>query len=165
MNRIKRGRSIDTIFVLIVFSIFAISVLMVLMLGASIYRNINEVSRENEAEQTALSYIWTKVKSFDNAGSISVGDFAGSSALFLDEKVGETLFRTTIYSHNGWLMELYSEAGLTFSPSDGDRIVQVEDLSFRAVENQQVELNNNTLIKVTVENKMLLLSPRSGRGE
>ena len=157
MKRVIRGRSIDTIFVLIVFSIFAFSVLMVLMLGASVYRNINDISRENEQGHTALSYIWTKTKNFDNAGSISVGDFAGAPALFIDEKIGETFFRTRVYYHNGWLMELYSEATLEFSPRDGDRIVQVDELSFREVE--------NTLIEVTVNDMTLLLSPRSERGD
>ena len=154
MNKVMRGRSIDTIFVLIIFSVFAISILLVLMFGASIYRNVNELSRENESEQTALSYIWTKTKNFDNAGSISIGDFNGIQALFIYETFGEFNFRTAIYHYDGWLYELFSEAEFEFSPDAGTRIVMVDNLTFEAVD--------NGLFSATAGDKSLLLSPRSG---
>jgi len=156
MNKAIRGRSIDTIFVLIVFSIFAFSVLMVLMLGASIYRNINDISREGQYEHTALSYVWTKTKNFDDAGSIHVGDFSGVPALFIDELLGGTEYRTAIYNYDGWLYELFSETALEFSPEDGVRITMIDNLRF--------EDAGNNLIRVTTGTKTLLLSPRSGLG-
>ena len=154
MNKVIRGRSIDTIFVLIVFSIFAFSVLMVLMLGASIYRNINDIARDGQDEHTALSYVWTKTKNFDDAGSVHVGDFSGVPALFIDESIDDIKYRTAIYNYDGWLMELFSEAALEFYPTDGVRVVMIDNLSFDAVD--------NGLIKVTAGDKVLLLSPRSG---
>ena len=154
MSKAIRGRSIDTIFVLIVFSIFAISVLMVLMLGASIYRNINETSRENEAEQTALSYIWTKTKNYDNADSLGIGEFNGSQALFIYETFGDMVYRTVVYHYDGWLYELFSEATLEFSPADGVRIVMVDDLSF--------ELVDSGLIRAASGTMNIFLTPRSG---
>jgi len=154
MSKMSRGRSIDTIFVLIVFSIFALSVLMVLMLGASIYRNINEISHDGQSEHTALSYIWTKTKNFDEAESISVGDFQGVPALFIDEKIGDYYFRTAIYHYDGWLCELFSEVELDFSPQAGERVIRVDEMRFDTVE--------NGLIRATTGAKSLLLSPRSG---
>ena len=153
MNKVIRKRSIDTIFVLIVFSIFAVSILMVLMFGASIYRNINELSRESESEHTALSYIWTKTKNFDDADSISIGEFNGITALLIDESFGDYNFRTAIYHYDGWLYELFSQVGLEFSPADGTRIVMVDNLSFETV--------NDRLFRATAGDKSLLLSPRS----
>jgi len=154
MSKFVRSRSIDTVFVLIVFSIFAVSVLMVLMLGASIYQNINDISREDELEQTALSYIWTKTKNFDKAGSISIGDFNGKPALFFNESLGGTDFRTAVYHYDGWLYELFSDAALEFSPADGERVVMVDDLSFESAE--------NGLFRVSSGDIILLLYPRSG---
>jgi len=156
MNKITRGRSIDTIFVLIVFSIFAFSVLMVLMLGASIYRNINDISREGQYERTVLSYVRTKTKNFDDAGSITVDYFNGVSALRIDEIIGNTEFRTVIYNHDGWLLELFSEAALDFSLGDGSRIARVGDMSFEQID--------HGLIKVNAGDLSLLLSPRSDSG-
>ena len=156
MSKLSRGRSIDTIFVLIVFSVFALSVLMVLMLGASVYRNINDMSNEGQSEHTALSYIWTKTKNFDNAGSIHVGDFQGVPALFIDEKLGDAYYRTAIYHFDGWLCELFSEAALEFSPGDGVRVIRVDEMHFEPV--------SNGLIRATTGTRSLLLSPRSGFG-
>jgi len=154
MNKVTRGRSVDTVFVLIVFSIFAFSVLMVLMLGASVYRNINDISREGQYEHTALSYIWTKAKNFDEAGSIQVSDFNGVPALFINETLGGTDFRTAIYHHDGWLFELFSEAALEFSLDDGIRIIRVDELDFREIE--------SGLIEVISGERRLFLSPRAG---
>ena len=154
MSKFHRSRNIDTIFVLIVFSIFAISVLMVLMLGASIYRNINDISHDGEFEHTALSYVWTKVKNFDNAGGIQLGTFHGIPALFIDEYIGGTHFRTAIYHHDGWLCEIFSEATLEFRPSDGVRVVGVDELVFAPCDYD--------LIRVSTGERSLLLSPRSG---
>jgi len=152
----KSGRSIDTVFVLIVFSVFAISVLMVLMLGASIYRNINDITIENQNEHTALAYIWTKTKNFDQVDGISVGDFNGISALFIDENIDGTHFRTIIYNHNGWLLELFSDASLEFSLNDGVPVVPADGLHFEAIE--------HGLIQVTISDMSLYLSPRSVLG-
>jgi len=157
MNRALRGRSIDTVFVLIVFSIFAFSVLMVLMLGAGVYRNVNDMSREGQQENTALSYIWSKTKNFDNADSIKVGDFNGVSALFIDERLGGTDFRTVIYHHDGWLLELFSEMTLEFSLEDGRRIISIDEMNFESI--------SDGLIRVTTGNRSLLLSPRSSLNE
>ena len=154
MRKYRSGRSVDTIFVLVIFSIFAFSVLLVLMLGASVYRNINDISRDGEQEHTALSYIWTKSKNFDNANSIHVGDFEGVPALFIDEAFGDTEFRTAIYYYDGWLYELFSETDLSFSPADGVRIAPVNGLRFNDL--------GEGLIEVSTGGKNLIFSPRSG---
>ena len=153
MNKVIKGRNIDTIFVLIVFSIFALSVLMVLMLGASVYRNINDISRAEQNEHTALSYIWTKLKNFDDENAISVGDFNGIPAVFIDETLGGTDYRTAIYLYDGWLLELFSETALDFAPESGRRIVQLNSLSFNETD--------HGLIEVSLGSKKLLLSPRA----
>ena len=153
MNKKLRGRSIDTIFVLIVFSIFAFSVLMVLMLGASIYKNINDISREDEHERTVLSYVRTKTKNFDVAGNVSVEKFHGVSALCIYENIDGTEFRTVIYGYDGWLYELFHDSSLAFSLDGGVRVSRIDDISFEQLD--------HGLIRVTTGDLSLLLSPRS----
>jgi len=153
MRKVTRGRNIDTLFVLIVFGIFAFSVLMVLMLGASIYRNINDISRGGQDERLVLSYVRTKIRNFDEAGGVYVDQFNGVPALVINERLGETDFNTFIYNHNGWLYELFSEASLEFSPGDGVRIAQINNVQF--------EEDAGGLIKVSAGNFSILLFPRS----
>ena len=154
MNSATKKRSMDTIFVLIVFGIFAFSVLMVLMLGASVYRNINDISRAEQHEHTAVSYIWTKIKNFDEIDAVSIGDFGGVPAIFIDENLGGTDFRTIIYVYDGWLLEIFSEASLEFSPENGRQIVKADNMILNEA--------GFGLIEITLGSRKLLISPRGG---
>ena len=157
MNRALRGQKIDTIFVLIIFCVFAMSVLMVLMLGAGIYNEIVDTSREGDEPRTALSYIWTKVKNNDSINVIHIGDFQGSSALFLDEVYGDTTYSTSIYHYDGWIYELFCEVGLEFDRESGTPVLKVSDLTFNEFD--------EGFIKVSSGSMSLLLSPRAGAGD
>jgi len=157
MKNTTRGHRIDTVFVLIVFCIFAVSVLMVLMLGANTYSRITELSREESSERTVLSYIWTKAKNSDEAGSVGVGDFHGLPSLFIDEEFGGVRYRTVVYHHNGWVHELFSEEGLEFFPEDGVRIIATRELGFEKLD--------HGLIRVYAGTRSLLISPRSAARE
>ena len=153
MLKATRGQRIDTVFVLLIFSVFAVSILIVLMLGASIYQNIAEMSEEGADERLALSYVWTKTKKSNDAGIVSVSNFDGESALVIDEMIGDRHFQTIIYHDDGWLLELFSEKGFGLDRSDGSKVMRVDDLSFEAVE--------YGLIKVTSGNRTLFIYPLS----
>jgi len=149
MIHTNRGHRIDTIFVLIIFCVFAVSVLMVLMLSASTYENVTELSREGHADRSVLSYIWTKVKNSDNAGQIHVGEFHGLSALYIEEDIGQTQYKTVVYHYNGWVYELFCEADLEFRPEDGAQIIRIENLTFEDTDNGSIIVSsggNNLII-------------------
>ena len=154
MLKATRGQRMDTVFVLIIFSIFAISVLIVLMLGAGIYRRISDISHDGADERTVLSYIWTKTKNFNEADMLSVTGFHGENALAINEVLGGTEYQTLVYHHDGWLCELFTEKGLGLSPQDGVRVMRLESISFESLE--------HGLIRVTTGGKSLLISPLSG---
>ncbi|MCL2226517.1 MAG: DUF4860 domain-containing protein [Oscillospiraceae bacterium] len=146
-------QSISTVFVLIIFCIFAVSVLMVLMLGVSIYQNLTEISREEQDQRLALSYIRTKVRSNDESERLHIGEFHGHPALIYHEVFGGRLFRTVIYHYNGWLNELFSEADLDFSPADGTQIMPLDEL--------RLEELGEGLIMVATGTRSLLLHTRT----
>ena len=153
---------VDTVFVLIIFSVFALSVLLVLTLGARIYRNMTDITSENQKERALLSYIWTKAKNGDKKESIHVGEFCGLNALLFDEEFGGTPYRTSIYQYDGWLYELFCETELLedqtsgFLPEDGVQVMEIGELAFESIE--------FGMIKVSSGDLSLLLSPRSGTG-
>jgi len=147
-----REQKIDTIFVLIIFCVFAVSVLMVLMLGASVYRNMTEITSDGSDERTTLAYIWSKVKNSDDAQSIETGEFQGLSALYIYEEYDSVKYHTIVYYYNGWVYELFSEAELEFYPEDGIKIIKVDGLTFEDFQ--------HGLIKVTAGRSSLLVSPR-----
>jgi hypothetical protein len=158
MKKSIKGRRIDTIFVLIVFGIFAFSVLMVLMLGAGIYRSMNEISQEGQNERLVLSYVRTKVKNYDGADRIHIGHFHGIPALTIDERIGDEVYQTLIYHYDGWLYELYSETPQFFAPEEGMKILEIDNLVYS--EEQQ-----GGFIRITTGDLYIILSPRGRLNE
>jgi len=154
-------RRIDTIFVLIIFSVFALSVLMVLMLGARVYKSMTDIAKERQDERTLLSYVWTKVKINDKNGSIRIGEYFGLNVLCFDEEYEQTMYTTAIYLHDGWVYELYTETSLLaesdpqhgFAPEDGVKVMGIESLEFTQY--------SHGLIKVATNTSHLLIYPRS----
>ena len=155
------GKSkIDTVFVLVIFSVFALSVLLVLMFSAGVYKSVTDLAREHEEERTLLSYIWTKVKNNDKDGSIRVIDFHGINALCFDEYFeGENFelvqYSTVIYQYEGWVCELFYETELNLAPEDGVQIMRIGSMTFEDYDNAE------GMIKVSAGSKSQLLYPRS----
>jgi len=146
----------DTVFVLMTFCVFAMSVLLVLALSASAYQNMNEISGAGRDEHVALSYVRTRIRSTDTASSIVAGYFDGVSALFLEETFGGDVFVTVIYHYNGWVHELFHERGSSLSPAQGTPIIQAGSLRFETL--------SHGLIRATAGDRDMLIFPRSAAG-
>ena len=149
----KQQNKVDTAFVLLIFCVFAVSVLVVLMLGGSIYRNMVDISRDGHDERTALSYVRTKIRNLDSEGFITVEYFDGIPSLSVQEVFGDRIFNTRIYHYDGYVRELFHEAGFEFYLGDGTRIVSADKLYFEALE--------DGLIRASTDIGSLIISPRS----
>lgn len=156
MSRTIKSQKLDTVVALMVFCVFAASVLMVLTLGGSIYKSTNELYQEGYEERTGLSYIWSKVKNGDESGSVYIDSFQGLSVLCLDEEYGGVTYQTKLYLYDGWIYELFCEADLEFSPEEGIPVMQIQSLDFKQME--------NGLIKAASDSEELIILPRSKRG-
>lgn len=148
MKKAKHGQRIDAVFVLLIFSIFVISVLIVLVFGASIYQNVSEYMETDAYDRLVLSYISTRIKTSNDAGMIYIAEFYGENALMIDEVFGDREFQTIIYYHDGWLYELFSEKGLGLSRCSGTQLIRANSLEFETL--------GHGLIRVTAGNYSLL---------
>lgn len=146
---IKKTRKLkfDTVFVLLVFCMFAASVLIVLTLGSSIYGSVTGITREGYDERECLSYIWTKVKTSDSFNGVI--EFHGISALRFSENYDGAVYSTVIYHYDGWVRELYFEEGLEFVPEDGLEVIKTDSLVFSYA--------GDNLVKVTSDGGSLYL--------
>ena len=131
-----RRHTVDVIFVLVLACMFAASILMVLMLGANIYGNIQKNSDVQFSERVSLSYIKTRVHGNDIAGGVRTGELGGVSALFLDSEIYGEKFSTVIYSYDGWLREIFTYQAATLDdeswllPELGIPLIEVNCLNF-----------------------------------
>lgn len=117
-----RGSALETVMMLTLFLLFALSSLLLTLFGANVYKGISSDGGGNYALGTSLSYVAGKVRGADAAGGISVGKFDGNDALLLTQDVDGTAYQTAIYYYDGALRELFAEAGAGFSARDGAAI-------------------------------------------
>jgi hypothetical protein len=156
MNKHTQQHKTDVVFSLLIFVTFAISVLITLMLGASFYQRMTGMSKDGYDERTSLSYVWTKIKNNDNIDMISVDDFNGIPSLVLYQYYGDTKYVTRIYTYDGWIYELFSDADLEMLPENGTPIIKTDSLIF--------EKQEEGLIKVSSGSGNVLIQPRGREG-
>ena len=121
---------INGILVLVLFGIFAVSILVVLLTGAGVYKRLTERGQATYTERTITQYVTTRVRQADISGNVSVGSFHGMQTLELYETVGEHTYVTRIYCCDGYVRELFADASMEFMPSDGERLMKAEAVKF-----------------------------------
>lgn len=122
--------TIDVVFALVLFCVFAMSLLLVLLTGAKAYRGVRDNMEEQYLERTCISYIAAKVRHYDEQGAVLIGELDGVPALCLTESIDGAAYVTYLYFHEGYICELFTEAGHAMRATDGMRIMDVEGLAF-----------------------------------
>jgi len=145
---LKKGstfKSIDILFSLTLFSVFAMAVLMVLLSGGQIYQNVvNDIGVQFES-RTSISYITTKLRRCDTKDSVKIEMYGDSEALVLSEMAEDGKFyETIIYLHDGDVREQFIEAGKRFAPSSGMTILSVKSIHFSMKNNNLVVIDYTT---------------------
>jgi hypothetical protein len=147
MNKSSNNHPSSVIFVLTLAGIFAASILMVLMLGVNVYGNLQQTAEQQFNDRVSFSYVATKIRTHDSENAIRVGEFAGASALFLDDEFYDEEFTTIIYTYNGWLKEIFTDKESTLDEdswltgSAGMQLLEIPYLSF--------EMKTETLLAIT----------------
>ena len=126
-----KNHSSEVIFTMILFFLFTFAILTVLISGVSVYKNTEEIMRNRYEERTAMAYVMTRLRQGDTDGMVSVSsnEFVDSMIIITEETLGSD-YRTYIYSYEGWIYELFTEAGMEFDPNAGTRIVESDGLKF-----------------------------------
>ncbi|MBR0163914.1 MAG: DUF4860 domain-containing protein [Lachnospiraceae bacterium] len=137
---------VDLLFVLALFALFALSGILLILLGAGVYRKNVEQSADNYALRTTGAYLTEKIRRTDMAGSIETGTFDGRDALILREDVNGISYSTYLYLRDGYLTELFARSDLSLPSSAGRKILRVEELSF------DFEDDHLLRIRITEEN-------------
>lgn len=147
MKNERVSRASTQLAALLMFAVFAITVLCVLFAGAKAYSRLT--SRGNTAynSRTAMQYIATKVRQAPDGSHVTVEAFSGTNALVIRQELDGTPCVTRIYCHDGWLMELFTLTEDGFSPEDGEKILPLEGLSLS---------QNGSLLTVSIPDGALL---------
>ena len=105
---------VDILFVLALFGVFTLSALMLVSIGAEVYRHTASDMSENYEIRTSVSYITEKIRQNDlscSSENISISEFSDTYALTLSQDVEGEIYYTHLYLHDGYLKELFTRSG------------------------------------------------------
>ncbi|MCR5501604.1 MAG: DUF4860 domain-containing protein [Lachnospiraceae bacterium] len=139
MNRKQNRHIVDILFVIALFSIFVLSAISLISIGAGVYSKTMTNMDSNFSSRTAVAYIKEKIRQSDENGSISVGDLDGNPAIVISSRIRERDYTTYIYEYEGILRELMIRNDVTLSPSAGQKILPVS--SFK------IDMDDRALIR------------------
>lgn len=139
MRREETQHSIDLLFVILLFAVFAGSVLVVLAAETGGYQKLLAENSAGTDAGTAESYVVQKVR---QTGSAAVGTFDGASALILPQEMEGTSYVTVLYSDGESLRELFCEASALsdFSRGAGEEVCSCSRAAFSAVSDRNLIL-------------------------
>lgn len=147
MKESAKKNSLTSLLPLLLFVVFTACMLLVLLTGAKVYRKLADRDADSYQHRTAVQYLATRLHQNDLPGGSFVGSFEDQtpkdtgSTLYLCEELDGSLYYTRIYCYEGFLRELFAEAGEPFQPEDGVKILQAQSVSFSRQEDLlQVEL-------------------------
>ncbi len=133
MNTKQQKHTIDVLFVISLFCIFALSSIFLISIGANIYRKTIQHMDSNFNTRTAVAYITEKVRQSDDNQQIHVGFLEEHPAIILTSERADILYQTYIYEYDGSLRELMMRADTPLSASAGQDIVDVRCFDVTAI--------------------------------
>lgn len=136
MKMKMQKHNVDAAFILVLFAVFAMTIVAVLALGANQYKKL--VERDNNAynKRIITSYVTAKIRSNDTVGTVETGGFKnvaepdGVETLHLYQDIEGVKFDQRVYCYEGYLYELLTTADNEIEPEAGNRIMEAKSLSF-----------------------------------
>lgn len=129
MYKTERNHTVDILFVITLFCVFAFSIILLTGAGANVYESIVESMTENNNSRTSFSYIINKVHGSDMEGRVSLGTYEGLESLVISEEIDNVVYCTYLYYYDGSVRELFTRSGQEFDPSFGTEILPADSFS------------------------------------
>ena len=126
----EQKHSIEVIFTMVTFLVYAMVLLMFVSLGATVYRSVTQQMELHQTQRTAENYLREKVRQNDRTGDVSIGEIEGVPALQISQTVGGKEYVTYIFAERGSLKELLVSAEKKAKMSDGTVLLSMEEVSF-----------------------------------
>ncbi len=126
-----RRHPVDLLCLLLLLLLFALSALLIAVLGSSAYRRILDRADRTQDSRLVCAYLTQKTRQLNRSGSLSIETREGVPVLSLSEYVNGVKYDTLLYCMDGELRELlYAGDGDAVSLSAGTGIMPLTSLSF-----------------------------------
>ena len=124
----EQKHSMEIIFTMITFLIYAAALLLFVSLGASVYQSVTEGMEQHQIGRTAENYLREKIRQNDREGAVSITEIQGQQALKIVVQIGDKEYHTYIYAEEGMLKELLIDSEKEVRLNEGTKLVEMKDL-------------------------------------
>lgn len=131
----QKHHSVDALFALVLFAVFAVSAMLLVLLGAGVYGRIGEKMNKMDAPMV-LAYVTEKLRSSEGEA------LEDGQTLLLKETIEGETYVTWLYVEDGYLKESLMPEGKQPVENAGTPIAPVQEF--------QVEKVTDTLLRITV---------------
>lgn len=158
----RRTTKIDSVFVIALFTMFAVTAFLLILIGARQYQHTADTMNANYECRTISSYLTEKIRQNDSQGSIQLTQLEGTPAIAIETIENDTIYITYIYYYEDALREIVVNKQSVFSLDSGQEIIQTGGFA--------AEMVNEDLLKITItttenEKQQLFLSLHSNGGK
>lgn len=133
----RERHSMDMVFALVLFAVFAISSMLLVLLGAGVYGRVAQGMNKVDTP-VMLSYITEKLRCSEGKEAVTVLD---GSRLLLQEETESGSYVTWIYVEDGYLKETFMPEGREPVENAGSVIGAVQEFEIREVTERMLEIS------------------------
>lgn len=137
----SKQHSIDILFMLSLFCVFALCAVVLIIFGANIYQNTVNKTADNYLERTSVAYLTEKLRQTDITQSVSVIQSDGIDMLNIETMIEGNMYSTRLYEYEGHLYECFSRSDILLSPDAGQKIFEINDLSFSFITSSLLQIS------------------------
>lgn len=138
----RRSTKIDGVFVIALFTMFAVTAFLLILIGAKQYQNTADTMDANYETRTISSYLTEKLRQNDTSGTITITEIDGTHALALKTIENDISYVTYIYYYENALREIVVNESSVFSLETGQEIIQTGGF--------EADLVSDNLLKITI---------------
>ncbi|MCL1880082.1 MAG: DUF4860 domain-containing protein [Actinomycetia bacterium] len=159
-----RRRSFSIVFILALFAVYTCCSLMLVSVGASVYRKTTATLADDYDSRTGILYIAERLRQSDSQGSVRVDSLDGATALVLTREYGGQDYETWFYVSDSILREFLLAPGSKVDPSFGQPIMSMQsmDVDISKLGNGLIVVNFTTIDGTENSIQIFMESPQGG---
>lgn len=135
------SKKIDSVFMLLLLSLFAATAFTLVLIGTKQYRSITNAMNENHDERIISSYLTEKIRQNDMTGACDIVDLQGVPALSFTSTDSGISYTTYIYYYKEALREIVVTDSSVFSLSSGQEIISIRAFQAEFVSDSLLRAN------------------------
>lgn len=132
----EHSHMVDILFVLTLFCTFTISALMLVNIGAQVYKQTVKSMDDNFSTRTVFAYLTEKIRQNDNTEAVSAGMLEDVPAVIITQKIQDISYCTYLYMDEGYLKELFTMENADLSGSmkaAGQKIMTIRGFALEEI--------------------------------